>query len=195
VDIPGPAGVLQAQFDEAAEAAGPVALLCHPHPQYGGSMHDAVLQTCADVLLSQGVHCLRFNFRGVGGSSGRYDNGAGEAEDVLAAAAWLRNHHAEHPQWWLGYSFGAAMVWRALGLEQQTPARAVLIAPPVGMLDFSGAHSGLSIDAIAGDRDDFVDTGRLQQLSGVTAHIIGGADHFFAGSHDQLAQTLAGIIR
>ena len=72
--------------------------------------------------------------------------------------------------------------------------RAILIAPPVGMLDFSGAPGGLEIDAIAGDRDDFVDTEKLQALDGVTAHIISGADHFFSGYHAQLADALSAII-
>ena len=192
MNIQGPAGILQAQFDTATDAEGSVAILCHPHPQYGGSMHDGVLQTAADVLLANGVDCLRFNFRGVGGSEGSFDNGIGEAQDLLAVADWVSEAYADSPQWWLGYSFGAAMVWRAAQTAQ--PGRAILIAPPVGMLDFSGAPGGVEIDAIAGDRDDFVDTAKLQALDGVTAHIIPGADHFFSGYHAQLADALSAII-
>ena len=70
MDIQGPVGALQAQFDSATDPQGMVAVLCHPHPQYGGSMHDAVLQTAADVFLANGIDCLRFNFRGVGASDG-----------------------------------------------------------------------------------------------------------------------------
>ena len=192
MEIPGPAGPLQAQHDSASNPAGITAVLCHPHPQYGGSMYDGVLQTAAEVLLANGVDCLRFNFRGVGGSAGHYDNGEGEAADLLAVADWVRANYPDHLQWWLGYSFGAAMVWRAL--QTQQPVRAVLIAPPVGMLDFSGTEVDVPIDAIAGDRDDFVDTSKLNTLPGVTAHIIPGADHFFAGQHAQLAATLASVI-
>lgn len=193
MEIQGPAGSLQVQFDAAPATADKVALLCHPHPQYGGSMHDAVLQTAADVLLANGVSCLRFNFRGVGASEGRYDNGEGEAEDLLAAAAWAQAQYPSATQWWLGYSFGAAMVWRALASAQ--PARAILIAPPVGMMDFSGTHQGLAIDAIAGDRDDFVDISQLNALDGVSGHIIEGADHFFSGHHGQLSEAISAIVR
>ena len=196
MDIQGPAGILEAQFDTAADAQGTVAVLCHPHPQYGGSMYDGVLQTAAEVLLESGVDCLRFNFRGVGGSAGSFDNGVGEAEDLLAVADWVSDAYEGCPQWWLGYSFGAAMVWRALqSAPSIQPGRAILIAPPVGMLDFSGAPPNLSIDAVAGDRDDFVDSAKLQALDGVAANIIPGADHFFSGYHAQLAQALRTIVR
>lgn len=192
MDIPGPAGQLHALHDSASEPRGITAVLCHPHPQYGGSMYDGVLQTAAEVLLAHGVDCIRFNFRGVGGSAGHYDNGVGETADLLAVAAWASEHYPDNRQWWLGYSFGAAVVWR--GLQDQSPSRAVLIAPPVGMLDFSGARDGIPIDAVAGDRDDFVDSAKLNTLPGVTTHIIPGADHFFSANHDQLAATLAAII-
>lgn len=192
MDIPGPAGALQAQHDNAANPQNITAVLCHPHPQYGGSMYDGVLQTAADVLLAQGVNCVRFNFRGVGGSAGSYDNGVGEAADLLAVADWVGQTYADHSQWWLGYSFGAAVVWQ--GLQTQQPARAVLIAPPVGMMDFSGEPTGIAVDAIAGDGDNFVDTAKLSALPGVAAHIIPGADHFFTGHHAQLSETLDSVI-
>lgn len=192
MDIPGPAGQLQAQHDSASHSQAVTAVLCHPHPQYGGSMVDGVLQTAAEVLLSRGVDCVRFNFRGVGGSAGVYDNGVGEAADLIAVADWVGENYPSNSQWWLGYSFGAAVVWRAL--QTRSPARAVLIAPPVSMLDFSGSHGDTPIDAIAGDQDDFVDTAKLNTLPGVSAHILTGADHFFTGHHAQLADTLAAVI-
>ncbi len=192
MDIPGPAGPLQAQHDSAPTSRNATAVLCHPHPQYGGSMYDGVLDTAAQVLLAHGVDCVRFNFRGVGGSAGSYDNGNGEAEDVLAVADWVSQEYPQHQQWWLGYSFGAAMVWRALQSKQ--PARAILIAPPVGMLDFSGTPGDLQINAIAGDQDDFVDTAKLAALTGVNSHVLPGADHFFAGQHTQLAGAINAVL-
>jgi len=190
--IDGPAGTLEVRVDEAPAGAHISALLCHPHPQYGGSMHDAVLQTAVDALLVRGVDCVRFNFRGVGASSGSHDKGAGEVDDLLAVSAWVHDTYPEHEIWWLGYSFGAAMAWRAM--QQSQPARTILIAPPVGMMDFSGTASTATIDAIAGDRDDFVDGDKLANLDGVATHIVTGADHFFAGHHAQLAQTLAQVL-
>ena len=193
MDIQGPAGALQAQFDAATEPQGMVAVLCHPHPQYGGSMHDAVLQTAADVFLANGIDCLRFNFRGVGASSGHYDNGVGEAQDLLAVADWVGENHGDCRQFWLGYSFGAAVVWGALQTTQ--PARVILVAPPVGMMAFSGTFAGLRIDAIAGDRDDFVDLDKLAALTGVTSHVIPGADHFFAGYQAELASSIGELLK
>lgn len=202
--IDGPAGNLEARFELATDPNNITAVLCHPHPQYGGSMHDAVLQTCVDELTDAGVNCLRFNFRGVGASAGSYDGGTGEAYDLLAASAWVTQHQATDQLWWLGYSFGAAVVWRGLQSAQQTlpyiPARVVLIAPPVGVMDFSSAEPGplqwpQHLDAIAGDRDDFIDAGKFQNWPGVHTHTIAGADHFFAGHHEMLATTLGDAIR
>jgi len=193
--IDGPAGQLEAIYDESRTAREISAILCHPHPQYGGSMYDAVLETAATVLLAEGVNCLRFNFRGVGASAGRYDNGVGEVDDLLAAHHWLATTHAQHEVWWLGYSFGSAVVWRAL--QKATPKRALLIAPPVGMMDFA-AHTPATpldnINAIAGDRDNFVDATRFANWPGVTTHVIPGADHFFSASHAELAQTIKDIV-
>ncbi len=193
MDIQGPVGALQAQFDSATDPQGMVAVLCHPHPQYGGSMHDAVLQTAADVFLANGIDCMRFNFRGVGASDGHYDNGVGEVQDLLAVADWVGDTHGECQQCWLGYSFGAAVVWRALQSTQ--PARVILVAPPVGMMDFSGAAPRLRVDAIAGDRDDFVDLDKLAALTGVTSHVIQGADHFFAGCHGALSNSIGDLLK
>lgn len=181
-------GGLEARWDDAANA-DTTCVLCHPHPQYGGSMHDAVLQTAADVLLDAGISCLRFNFRGVGASGGHYDNGVGEVDDLLAASAWAANNQPDHAVWWLGYSFGAAVVWSALAKQQ--PARAILIAPPIGMMDLSASPpAGSKIAAIAGDRDNFVDSGALTSWSAAQTQIISGADHFFSAHHAELADAI-----
>ena len=116
-------------------------------------------------------------------------------------STWLTSELPAHSQWWLGYSFGSSIVWRALAYLQREadsaagPQRAVLIAPPVGMMDFSGIELALPVDAIAGDRDDFVDSGKLMALEGVSSHLIPGADHFFSGQHGELAEQLTSILR
>jgi uncharacterized protein len=192
--INGPAGNLETRFDLSTHATGKSAILCHPHPQYGGSMHDAVLQTATDVFLAHGIHCLRFNFRGVGASAGHFDHGAGEVEDLMAVHKWLSQQHTEDEIVWLGYSFGAAMVWQAL--QYAVPAGVVLVAPPIGMMDFtSAAPSELNmLTAIAGDRDDFVDANKFSAWEGVKTHTISGADHFFSGTHGALADVLAKVV-
>jgi len=191
--IRGPAGELEAQLDVAKNEKAITAALCHPHPQYGGSMHDAVLQTVATALLSRGVNCLRFNFRGVGGSDGRFDNGVGEAEDLRSVCEWIALEYPRDKLWLAGYSFGASIVWQTLA--DVNPARVLLVAPPVGRMDFSRpAPDGIEIHAVAGDRDDFVDLNQFETWTGVTTTVIAGADHFFASHQAELAEAVEQAI-
>ena len=90
IDVPGPMGVLEAQLSGTPSADGQYAVLCHPHPQFGGTMHDPVLDRLAAALERRGVACLRFNFRGVGASAGEHDGAGGEVDDLLAAVALVQ---------------------------------------------------------------------------------------------------------
>ncbi len=188
--IPGPVGAIEAQHDRASAGRAITAVLCHPHPQYGGSMHDAVLNTAAQALLGAGVSCLRFNFRGVGASDGRFDQGEGETDDLIAVVDWLASEHPGDALWLVGYSFGAAVSWRALA--RCNPALTILIAPPVGMMPFA-EHATLSgkVTALAGDQDSFVDQAAFAAWAGVETHVVAGADHFFGGHHDDLGNLIA----
>lgn len=191
--IPGPAGSLEAGYVAAPEPAGAQAVLCHPHPQYGGSMHDAVLNIVADVLLDAGIGVLRFNFRGVGASDGHYDDGRGEVDDLLAAARWLRSEFPEDALWAGGYSFGAWVVWQALdrGLDA---GRILLVAPPAGAMTFAPRAPGIPAHAIAGDADAFVDLAALQRLPDLRCQVVAGADHFFSGRGAELAAAVRGLL-
>jgi len=191
--IDGPAGALEARHDPAPEPRGGQAVLCHPHPQYGGSMADGVLGCLAQMLLAAGVGVLRFNFRGVGASAGGFDGGRGEVDDLLTAAAWLREAFPGERLWAGGYSFGAWVTWEALerGL---TPDRVTLISPPVGPMAFAARRGEVPVDVVAGSDDDFIDPKALNAWSGVTVHSIDGADHFYSGHREELEQTLRKII-
>ena len=190
--IQGPSGLLEARFDEA-EVAKPIdAVLCHPHPQYGGSLHDAVLDTAARVLLDHGISCLRFNFRGVGSSQGNYDNGIGEVDDLLAAVAWVREQRSEHGLWLVGYSFGSNIVAKAV--TSVDPDHALLLAPPVSVMDFSAIAETDRVYAIGGSQDDFVDAAKLNGLLGDRAYLIDGADHFFSGFATELSDAVAQVL-
>jgi hypothetical protein len=193
MDIDGPSGALEARYDDAPGPAGAQAVLCHPHPRYGGSLHDAVLDCLTDALLEAGIGVLRFNFRGVGGSAGRYDDGRGEADDLLAAACWLRSAHPGDALWLGGYSFGAWVAWQALDLGLQ-PDRVLLVAPPVGRLTFRPHEPEVPVDVVIGDADAFADPAALAAWSGVITHTVAGADHFFTGCMDALARQFRGII-
>jgi hypothetical protein len=188
------AGSLEAIAEDGGDAEGPALLLCHPHPQYGGSMDDTVLDIVAQALRSRVCGILRFNFRGVGASTGQYDGGRGEVADVEAAAHEAARRWPGRSLWLCGYSFGSAMVWQAL--RSVTPARVLLIAPPVGAMAF-GQWPALAVrvDAIYGDDDSFIDADALTAWSrnaapDVHLHVVPGADHFFAGE----ARTLATLL-
>jgi alpha/beta superfamily hydrolase len=198
LNIPSPTGSLEAYFTAASapedSAGGPsiatatCAVLCHPHPLYGGNMHDGVLDCVAGTLLRAGVGCLRFNFRGVGASSGSHDGGAGEVDDLLAAIAWVRANERVDHLWLGGYSFGAFVAWESLARDAN-PERVLLVAPPVGRMPFTDRSPGCRVDAFAGDQDEFVDLAALTAWQGVDAHVIAGADHFFSsprGAWDEL---------
>ena len=153
-------------------------------------MHDAVLSTAADALLAAGISCLRFNFRGVGSSDGAFAGGEGETDDLLAVVDWVTGEHPDNALWLVGYSFGAAVSWRAL--TGCSPELTLLIAPPVGMMPFAD-HATLpgKVVAIAGDQDSFVDQSTFSAWEGVEVHTVAGADHFFGGYHADLGKLIA----
>lgn len=193
VTIPGPAGPLQAIA--APSPNGRWAVLCHPHPLYGGSMDDAVLHTVDGVLAARGFGRLRFNFRGVGSSAGQFDDGIGETEDLLATCAWLAAEQEPAALSLAGYSFGAVVAWRAhtqlAGVE-----RLILVAPPTAMLRLEDTpHPATPVTVIAGDDDPYCTLEAFQRTGGgFDVHAIAGADHFFAGKWDELAAALAQAI-
>ena len=111
--IDGPVGRLESILDEARD--GPIrgcAVVCHPHPQHGGTMHNKVAHTLARAFVRQGYRSLRFNFRGTEASEGRYDEGVGELDDALAAIEWMQADQPQAPVWLAGFSFGAAIAVR-----------------------------------------------------------------------------------
>lgn len=197
MNIPSPTGSLEAflvrGLERPTEAVGTCAVLCHPHPLYGGNMHDGVLDCVATTLLRAGVTCLRFNFRGVGASAGDHDGGAGEVEDVLAAIAWMRANEPADRLWLGGYSFGAFVAWESLA-HGANPERLLLVAPPLGRMPFTERPPDCRVDVFAGDQDAFVDHTALTTWQGVHAHVIAGADHFFMGAWDELSQEVARAI-
>lgn len=198
INITGPAGTIEAEVDRPDGAPTAVAVLCHPHPLYGGSMHDGVLERLAAELLARDCICVRFNFRGVGASGGHFDNGDGESDDLTAVAGAARDLAPGLPLLLVGYSFGAWVAWRAAGALE--PRHLLLVAPPVGMLTFSGeAPAGSRLDLFVGDGDDFApaDIVRNWAASLATAsavHLIAGADHFFTGALARLADAVADAL-
>jgi alpha/beta superfamily hydrolase len=177
------------------------AVVCHPHPQYGGSMHNDLVVTLSQALGAAGLATLRFDFRGVGASGGVYDHGRGEVEDVRAAAVMLRTRLGAPRVVLVGYSFGSVMALQAGAADPHGVAGIVAIGPPVRMmgLDFL-ASATVPLAFVTGDRDQFCPLAtlgavreRLAPESGLA--VIAGADHFFGGHLDTLAARVVDLVR
>jgi uncharacterized protein len=188
--INGPAGRLEALLNTGDELPTHAALVCHPHPLYGGTMHNKVVFHAMKALNSFGFPVLRFNFRGTGRSQGSHDNGRGEADDVRAALDWLdREFHL--PLIFAGFSFGAAVGLQPACQDERVRAAIALGLPVVPLEGHSYNFDSLrTCDKpklfVSGDRDQFGSQATLQDLvSSVpepkTFALIEGADHFFEG--------------
>jgi alpha/beta superfamily hydrolase len=198
--IDGPAGPLEVLVERPPGATpGACAICCHPHPLFGGTMHNKVVHALARAALDCGVPAVRFNFRGVGGSQGSYDNGVGETDDALAVAQWGARVLGGDRLWAAGFSFGSFV---AYGLAvTRGAARLVTVAPPVQRFDFSKlAVPDCPWLVVQGDSDEMVNhqsvlqwTRSLQPPPRV--EIFSGADHFFHGRITELRETVAGWLR
>jgi len=136
--LPGPAGRLELATCAAkpGEARAGTVVICHPHPQHGGSLRNKVVTMLERSLRESGLDTVRFNFRGVGESEGTYDEGDGESGDLVAVAQWVRRVHPHDALWLAGFSFGSYVVLRT---ARSLAANALItVAPPVGRWDFEG---------------------------------------------------------
>ncbi len=155
--LPGPAGELEVLLSAApAETASPsIALICHPHPLHGGTMHNKVVTTLSKVFQQANMQTLRFNFRGVGKSTGSYGEGEGEVEDLYAILTWVKEVAPQASIWLAGFSFGAYISIRAAA--KGPVAGLVSIAPPVNHFALS---TQLQITSpwivVQGEEDDVV---------------------------------------
>lgn len=199
IAIQGPSGPLEAVVEDPGMTGHRCGLLCHPHPLHGGTMDNKVVTTIGRALREAGIPTLRFNFRGVGRSAGKFDEGRGETEDAEAAASWCA---ARWPGRLLvigGFSFGAYV---ALRLAQRRPAsRLITIAPPVTSFDFSGLEPPACPWLIVqGDADEVVDPHSVSAWAErlrprPEMHVMAAAGHFFHGRLLDLRDAIADAIR
>ncbi|MGC0371554.1 MAG: hypothetical protein DGJ47_000243 [Rickettsiaceae bacterium] len=190
----GPAGRIEGKFVESQDEKAPIALVLHPHPQYGGTMDNKVVYNMYKTLHENGYTVLRINFRGVGNSVGEYDNGIGEMTDAATALDWLRVKYPLSQQTLIaGFSFGA---WIAMQLIMRRPEITdfLAVSPPVTNHDFSFLSPcpipGLIVQ---GDKDSVVSEEAVNDLAqrlvkqkntNIHYRVIEGADHFFRDKID-----------
>jgi uncharacterized protein len=189
--IEGPAGRLEARLEEPEQAPPRgIAVICHPHPLYGGTMHNKVVHHVARGLRRAGHVALRFNFRGVGRSQGEYAHLEGEIEDARAAARWLQSRYPELPLTLAGFSFGARVVTR-LGCDAGA-ARLIAAGFPVRMAGTTYLEScAVPKVFIQSTADEFGPKPAMDELYSRASEPkqmiwIQAADHFFAGALDEL---------
>jgi uncharacterized protein len=202
--IDGPAGRLEALLNAGAEKATYAALVCHPHPIYGGTLHNKVVFHAMKALNSLGFPVLRFNFRGAGLSQGDHDQGAGEVEDVRAALDWLVREF-RLPLIFAGFSFGAAIGLQAACPDERVKAAIALGLPVAAIDDRSYEFSFLGNCSkpklfVSVARDQFGPRARLEQLVSSLPEpkklvLIEGADHFFEGRLREMREAIEAWLR
>lgn len=195
----GPAGRLEALLEEPeAEAPREAALVCHPHPRFGGTMHNKVVYRLARGLRHSGAVVLRFNFRGVNLSEGSYDEGIGEVEDARAALEFLRARYPGLPFSLAGFSFGSRVIL-SLGCEPVGASRLIAAGFPASYRDSAAlGHCGVPRIFVQSTNDQYGPRPAMQSyfdgLSGDKRLIwVDAEDHFFAGALDELEATVTGL--
>jgi len=195
--IPVAHGRLEAILKEPGDPKRGVALVLHPHPLGGGTMHNKVVFRAAAALNEMGLTTLRINFRGVGQSSGTHDEGCGEVEDVRAGLTYLEENYRHLPLTLCGFSFGAR-VGLEVGIADARVVNLISIGTPLSKYDFSfleNCHKPILF--VHGAEDEFGAATEVERLArqlepvnDVSVNIIAGADHFFAGHLDELKQAI-----
>jgi len=196
VMINGPAGRLEGRYHHEAAPDAPVAIILHPHPQFGGTMNNQIVYNLYYSFVNRGFSVIRFNFRGVGRSQSLFDNGIGELSDAAAVLDWAQTFNTDSRYCWIaGVSFGA---WISMQLLMRRPEIAgfISVAPPANHYDFSFLapcpSSGLMIN---GAEDKVVPNSSVEELVAklkaqkgidIAHEQVPGANHFFEGKVDEL---------
>ncbi|MFZ0500914.1 MAG: alpha/beta fold hydrolase [Steroidobacteraceae bacterium] len=202
VRIAGPAGEIEALVeipaDDSAATGARFGVVCHPHPLYGGTLDNKVVYTLARAFVEVGVPSIRFNFRGVGGSAGRYDEGNGETADTLAVIAYGRERWPAASLWLAGFSFGGAVAVRAAA--QAAPERLVTVAPGITRVAMTDVDSPACPWLIVqGDADDVIEPAAVldwasRQSPAPTLHLVPVAGHFFHGRLHELRNVVLDFL-
>lgn len=181
-----------------AERGNRGVVVTHPHPMYGGDMYNPVVQTVAEAYIQNGYSCLRFNFRGVGRSAGRFDNGRGEQDDVIAACRFLKDRGSSDVSL-AGYSFGS-WVNAHIGPERVALTRQIMVSPPVAFMDFADVFRIPVLKfVVAGGRDEIAPPDMIRPhlaawQPDAEMAVIPEADHFYGGCLDRLETLISATL-
>jgi uncharacterized protein len=200
-----PEGTLDIRYQAADSDTAPMAIILHPHPEHGGTMNNKVVYTLYQAFVEQGFHVARFNFRGVGQSTGHFDFGEGELRDAIYVLNWMKEKFpVAREVWAAGFSFGS---WVTLQLVKKYPEikHFICAGPPANVYDF---RFMLPFDRegifIQGDIDTIVDPKATQDLAekitrvsdiSVKNYVVHGADHFFSGKLPELTSITIDFIK
>lgn len=197
--VEGPVGRLEALLEEPEDGAPQeAALVCHPHPQHGGTMHNKVVYRVARGLRRAGAVVLRFNYRGVNLSEGSFGEGEGELDDARAALRYLRGRYPELPYTLAGFSFGSRIILR-LGCGEPGARRLIAVGFPASFKD-RASLDGCTVPRIfvQSTQDEYGPVAEIEPVIAALPEpkrlvLIEARDHFFAGGLDQLEEAIAGL--
>ena len=202
--FPGPDGRIEARYQKAREPHAPVAMILHPHPQFGGTMNDKITYETYHMFARRGFAVMRFNFRGVGKSEGEYDHGQGELSDAATALDYLQQLNPTAPFAWVsGFSFGAYVGMQLL-MRRPEVVGFISISAAANLFDFSFLapcpSSGIVINGTEDKicppeltRDVMAKT-RTQKGRRIEFETVEGADHFFSNHQDELMAKAEGYL-
>ena len=203
--IPGPAGRLEAKYYKNPKFGSPVAIVLQPHPQYGGTMNNKIVQLTYNIFLENGFSVIKLNFRGVGKSDGVFDNGQGELSDAAAALDWIERENLDYSQCWVsGFSFGA-LICMQLIMRRPEVNNFIAISPQPNVYDFSflapcptsGLVAYSNVDELVTQESIEELDNRIKNQKGVEVMFthIDDANHFFKGKEKELSQTIKKYIK
>ena len=203
--IPGPSGRIQAKYFKSNQQGAPVALVLHPHPQYGGTMNNRIVYETYNCFYKNQFSVIKINFRGVEKSDGEFDNGQGELSDAAAALDWIEKENPGYSQCWVsGFSFGA-LICMQLIMRRPEVNKFIAISPQPNVYDFTFlAPCPISGLMIYGKNDELVpeeNTLNLKKRLNMQKHIevkfeaISDGNHFYKGKEKELASVVERYIK
>ena len=203
--IPGPSGRLEAKYFKSPKFGSPVAIILHPHPQYGGTMNNKVVQLLYNIFIENKFSVIRFNFRGVGKSEGVFDNGQGELSDAAAALDWIERENLDYSQCWIaGFSFGA-LICMQLIMRRPEVNHFLALSPQPNVYDFSFlAPCPTSGHILFGENNELVSKESMDELykriktqKGVEVNFtkIRNSNHFFKDKEIELTLELEKYLK